>query len=124
MFLLHLLLVLQPLPLLQAEVEVEVEGLVEDLLLPLLQVLQPLPLLQAEDEVEEEAVVGDLEVFCADSELALSDHLAPCHIILVSMCRRAKGRDQPCAHGGGGGLGAVGGWRRSRNQAPNNKNAT
>ena len=65
MFLLHLLLILKALPFLQGEVEVGVEGLVEDLLLRLLQVLQLLSLLQAkvEDGVEDEveAVVGDLE---------------------------------------------------------------
>ena len=63
MFLLHLLLVLQLLPLLQAEVGVEVKGLVENLLLPFLQDLQIMPLLQARVELEVEAVVGDLEVF-------------------------------------------------------------
>ena len=64
MFLLHLLLALQLLPLLQAEVEVGVVGVVEDLLLPFLQDVQILPFwLQAGVELEVEAVVGDLEVF-------------------------------------------------------------
>ena len=61
MFLLHLLLVLQLLPLLQAEVEVEVEGLVEDLFVALL--ARPsdpaLCCLQARVELDVEAVVGD-----------------------------------------------------------------
>ena len=52
-----LLLCLQLLPLSQAEVEEEAEGLVEDLLSPLLQVLQLLSLLQAKVEVDVEAVV-------------------------------------------------------------------
>ena len=59
MLILHILLVLQLLPLLQAEVEVEVEGLVEDLLLPVLQDLQMLPFfVQARVELEVEASRG------------------------------------------------------------------
>ena len=50
MLFLHILLVLQFLPLLQAEVEVEVEGLVEDLL-PFLQDLQILPLFAGKGRV-------------------------------------------------------------------------
>jgi hypothetical protein len=48
---------------LQAEVEVEVEGLVEDLLMPHPAGLADLALLQAGVELEVEAVVGNLEVF-------------------------------------------------------------
>ena len=60
MLLMHVLL--QLLPLLHAEVMVEVEGLVEDLLLPA-RPANPAPLASNGVELEVEAVVGDLEVF-------------------------------------------------------------
>ena len=65
MFLLHLLPVSQLLPLLQAEAEVQLEGLVNIYVAALpARPADPAPFsVQARVELEVEAVVGDLEVF-------------------------------------------------------------